>query len=1068
MSGMCRRDWSAACWTWLIWLTPVRSSTEPIWPFFASEMRSPGVPFGPLGPAIVSCPNFSATVICASSALTFASICAGVRWDAPAGRPDAPTGRPDAPAWGPDAARLPPAAPAWCPGAACPAPDALACDPRAARAAGWRAPDAALEAPDMTPTSTATATMKRTTPAQTANLRLGLLHTAVATRSVIALPPPRFGVRAPTQRAATTFWPVPRTVVPARRARLTHRHGPRIGADSERILPSYAGCDAPSPDEPAGATGFVAIAAPDAGFATNPVRRGEGRRARVDLGRRISRDPARFNPRDASTRGAPRPGARAHRAPPVASVGGRVSRRARQPPGASAGGREQLREVQRATPARVELRDLGAAAEAVGEDRGRRVSGPDRGEHHPLGTGAAHLQVSGLEAEVAGQSAAAAVQALGLDPAAREQLGVGIPAEHRVLVAVHLDERPRGACRGGRQRPTRRVLDEQLGERHCLRGHPLDEIVAGPELCGVGAQHGRAARLETNDQPALAHVLPQPLDAPPQHAPRDSELAGRDPREPAAERLRRDLDGPAGLLEQPHGGAADARGERVRERVRPQQHGPPGARGAGAPLGSRVPGAGGGAAGRVSRRAPVTPRAAPRGPLLQALVGQPGERALLQARGRARQPPQARTRADRVHHRDRVQPRRSLGKQRQPAERVVTARSHAPLPVLEEELCLVGRHVDADRAVALAALAGQAEVERVADRVRAPSVADRPVGVPVEHLEQQPGSPAGRVLLLERHLVGGAHDGALARVLPTLADADAAPGRMRERAAVLRERERRRAEIAGLESRHPQVRVERERADELARVHPVVGVEDRLQATERLHDPVAVHAGEQLAALAVAVLAGDRAAVGDDEVGRLLEEAPEVRPTGSVAQVERDPAVHAAVPEVAVERGQVLVGVAVATVELLEVAQVVAESHGRHRRVVPALVRLRLAGQVRGRAQDALAHAPQGVLARRVVEERDAVGIEADRVEHPPRSAIGLLERVAAELDEQPGATIGQLSQRVEVLVLEPLVGHEPLIEPLEGDRLVLRHLGDGVAGLADRRKAEHDERPAANERDEA
>jgi hypothetical protein len=57
-----------------MFLTPTRSSTDPILPSFARVSRLPGVPFGPSGPAISSRPNFSPTVIWFSSAVTFASI----------------------------------------------------------------------------------------------------------------------------------------------------------------------------------------------------------------------------------------------------------------------------------------------------------------------------------------------------------------------------------------------------------------------------------------------------------------------------------------------------------------------------------------------------------------------------------------------------------------------------------------------------------------------------------------------------------------------------------------------------------------------------------------------------------------------------------------------------------------------------------------------------------------------------------------------------------------------------------------------------------------------------------
>ena len=65
--------------------------------------------------------------------------------------------------------------------------------------------------------------------------------------------------------------------------------------------------------------------------------------------------------------------------------------------------------------------------------------------------------------------------------------------------------------------------------------------------------------------------------------------------------------------------------------------------------------------------------------------------------------------------------------------------------MLAEELGLVGRHVDVHRAVALAALAGQAEVQRLLDVLVPPAALQR---VALEHLEKEPRPPTGRVRLL--------------------------------------------------------------------------------------------------------------------------------------------------------------------------------------------------------------------------------------------------------------------------------------------------------------------------------
>src|SRR4051794_39063404 len=134
---------------------------------------------------------------------------------------------------------------------------------------------------------------------------------------------------------------------------------------------------------------------------------------------------------------------------------------------------------------------------------------------------------------------------------------------------------------------------------------------------------------------------------------------------------------------------------------------------------------------------------------------------------------------------------------------------------------------DADRAVALAALAAEAQAESVLDGLAAPVVTDRPG---LQHLEQQPGAAARRVALLAGHEVARAHHLLAAVVAPALADADAALHGPVE-AALVRERE------PGLGLRRPvtgpdaQVRGDRIRIDHLAGVHPGEAGDDLEQET---------------------------------------------------------------------------------------------------------------------------------------------------------------------------------------------------------------------------------------------
>ncbi len=62
--------------------------------------------------------------------------------------------------------------------------------------------------------------------------------------------------------------------------------------------------------------------------------------------------------------------------------------------------------------------------------------------------------------------------------------------------------------------------------------------------------------------------------------------------------------------------------------------------------------------------------------------------------------------------------------------------------------------------------------------------------------------------------------------------------------------------------------------DELVGVHAVGGIEDALELAEGLHEVFAEHFGvEGGAGLAVAVFSGERASVGEGDVGGLIDEA---------------------------------------------------------------------------------------------------------------------------------------------------------------------------------------------------
>src|SRR5204863_6313566 len=119
------------------------------------------------------------------------------------------------------------------------------------------------------------------------------------------------------------------------------------------------------------------------------------------------------------------------------------------------------------------------------------------------------------------------------------------------------------------------------------------------------------------------------------------------------------------------------------------------------------------------------------------------------------------------------------------------------------------------------------------------------------------------------------------------------------------------------------------------------------------------------ARLAVAVLARERAAEREHEVGGLVEEPPERPDPVARDEVEVPARVDAALAVVAVKRALV----AVLRGELAQPPQVLPDTLGRDGRVLPALVRIRLARDEGGRAEARRAHLPEVLLRLRVVVE---------------------------------------------------------------------------------------------------
>ncbi len=560
---------------------------------------------------------------------------------------------------------------------------------------------------------------------------------------------------------------------------------------------------------------------------------------------------------------------------------------------------------------------------------------------------------------------------------------------------------------------------EDLGQRADGRAGLLRGGAVRQQLGRLGLQGRRAARLQPDDRHPGVQPRLQRGQGPGHDLFGVVELAGADPGQAAADGLGRDLDPVAERLQGGDGVPADARLQVVGERVGPQQQPRPrslrslrGLRArsaAGEPRLERFAGQRGNVPFRGDPAEALGHRGqglAPRGPVQQRGAAGPADQA---------QPP------------------------RQPAQRVVRGRPPPPGVPLGQELSFVRRHVDADGAVPLAALAGQAQVQRAGHVVGVRGVDARPAA---GELEQQPGPAAGGVLLLAGGPVARAHHVAAAGQAGP--DADAAAGGRLQAAVVVGEGQVRADGGPRSLDVDPHIGVEPAGPDHGPGVHPVPRIPDALELREGGDHRRGVHPRQQLGAgLAVAVLAGQRTAVRRDQVGGLGDEAAEARDTGRGNQVEVDPDVHAAVAEVAV------VGAPPAVVvhQLAELPQIRPELLGRHRGVLPAgpgLPAVRAAGED---PRPGLPDAPQGPHRGRVGDDpagppglrgagRDGLG-----------RRFGFGPGAAAGLDEQPPFAVRQQLVPLIGRPGRPQRGDQRHVHAFDGQRGQVQETGRGVRG---------------------
>ena len=325
----------------------------------------------------------------------------------------------------------------------------------------------------------------------------------------------------------------------------------------------------------------------------------------------------------------------------------------------------------------------------------------------------------------------------------------------------------------------------------------------------------------------------------------------------------------------------------------------------------------------------------------------------------------------------------------------------API-VVREKFRAVRRHIHRRRTLALASFARQAQVERVLDGRIGETLGQQIGG---QSLEQDSRAPARRMDFLARRHVRRAHRARLG--LAALPDSDAFERGACESAFAVKVEVR--SDFARpIVRAQLQMRVERMRIDNHARIHHRVGIEDALEIAERVDQIGPEHHRQQLRARQpVAVLARERTAETRDQFAELGHRSTERLDSPRARQIEIDARMNASFAEMSVVGRYLEIA---AAENAIEAAQKRAEIRGRHGGVLGAGPTARTPRDERARAEPRLANLPDRSLFARVRQVGDA-GAFAELAclrDHSLGTLARFVARRATQLDQQKRAPGGQ------------------------------------------------------------
>ena len=223
------------------------------------------------------------------------------------------------------------------------------------------------------------------------------------------------------------------------------------------------------------------------------------------------------------------------------------------------------------------------------------------------------------------------------------------------------------------------------------------------------------------------------------------------------------------------------------------------------------------------------------------------------------------------------------------------------------------------------------------------------------------------------------------------------------------------------------------RIRQLAGIHPVVRIPQRLELAKCLNQLRSEHLRQQRRTrLPVPMLATERPAETQHYIRRAPNKLAKLLLTLNRSKIEVDARVHAPLPIMPVQWA----AISVLRHQRRNRAQIIAQLCGRNCRIFPALPAVRLAGNKNHRAQCRLAHAPNCLRFLRranMCQRRRRPGPAAPRQLLRLRSC--LLFAPGAHLHQQKANPRRQLIQFLQRQPLAPHEIHQQMIESLQPDR---------------------------------